>query len=128
MREERLQDREGRGHRHLVIDHFLDHRMRRVARRIRYADAEKAPRWTDVGLVLRIEILGRDEAVLQVVDPEVDRVPVRDGAQMAGHFDTEAVRFRDRGPEFGTPDVRVRLDPRRTLGHPVRDEAARRLG
>ena len=67
------------------------------------------------------------EAVLEIVDAEIDGLLKRDRAQMAGDLHSALVRLVDRGFEIGTLDVGVCLDPRRALLRPVRNEAPRRL-
>ena len=44
---------------------------------------------------------------------------------MARHLDPALVRLRDRRTQLGTPDVGVRLDPRRALGRPIGDKPLR---
>ena len=66
--------------------------------------------------------------MLDVVDPELDRLGEADRTDVPGDLDPLPVGLFDRGGQVLAADARVRLQPRRALGRPVAHEAARLLG
>ena len=76
-----------------------------------------------VGLLAGVELGVDEEAVLEVVDAELDGFGIGDGAEVAGDFDAAPVGFVDRGLELGARDVHVGLEGGDALVGPEGDGA-----
>ena len=69
-----------------------------------------------------------EQAVLEVVDAERDRLAERDRAEVAGELQPALVRGLDRGAERFAADVGVGLEPGHAFVGPVVDDPPRFLG
>src|SRR5207247_9068230 len=82
----------------------------------------------EVGLFGRVVLRVDEEAVLEIVDADLDGLGIGDGAEMAGDFEVVRVGGVDGGLQFGSGDVHVGLVAGGALPCPVVDEVAGVVG
>ncbi len=77
-----------------------------------------------VHLLVLHEVGRRQEAVFQVVDPQLSRLAEGHRAEMPRELEASAVRLVDRRAELGARDVHVGLERREALVGPMRHHLA----
>ena len=112
---ERLEDGERRGERDTLLNERAYQRARHIAVGI---DGGKgclpgALTRALIRLLVRHKIGGREEAVLEVVDPERSRFTIGHRAEMPRDLEPTLVRLLDRRAKLAARDVHVRLERRR---------------
>ena len=82
----------------MMVDQQLDQRIGRRAARLHRQQASACRSvGAFVGLLAGIELGVDEETVLEIVDPELDRLGIGDRAQMPGDLQVAPVRLVDRG-------------------------------
>ena len=80
-----------------------------------------------IGLLVGIELGIREEAVLEIVYADLDRLRISDRTEMAGNLQATFVRFLDRGPHFFTSYMLVCLEGSDAPVRPISHSLARIL-
>src|SRR3954463_6339175 len=113
----------------MMIDEHLDEGIRLWASRLHRHQRRRARAvGTLVELLARIELRVDEEAMLQIIDPQLDRFGIRHRTQMAGDLQMSPMRLLDRGLKVGAGDVHVCLEAIHALVGPEGNLLSRVLG
>ena len=124
-----LEDGEGAGDGDVVVDEELDEGGGVGAVGVHGGEGWVAGgAGAEVGLLAGIVLRVDEEAVLEIVDADLDGFGIGDGAEVAGDFEAVLVGGVDGGFELGAGDVHVGLVAGDSLRGPVVDEGAGVVG